>query len=273
MDNENLSRESAEGFASQWAILPARVRYDAKLPPNAKLLFAEIAAKTNTLGYCWAYNQYFAEKLGVGADRISGLIGKLEEAGYIAIEYDRERANTDKRRIYLTAAAFSLAGGIGKNADTQSPQKCGDGPGKNADTGIGKNAGALKENNKNKMGPERPRYMALDIFKAIGAWCGEDGDLMLAWMQYADMRQRTRHPIGTVATVTRACQKIEALANAAGGGRAYMIGLLHKATDCTWRGFYPLSRGDEGFEADAQRAAGDAGPYGDGGREEAIEWV
>ena len=48
-------------FTSQWAILPARVRYDPELPPNAKLIFAEIAAKTNTLGYCWAHNRHFAE--------------------------------------------------------------------------------------------------------------------------------------------------------------------------------------------------------------------
>lgn len=252
-------------FVSQWAILPARVRYDAQLPPNAKLLFAEIAAKTNNLGYCWAYNQYFAEKLGVSADRISGLIKKLEEAGYIVIEYDREKANTERRQIYLTAEAFSLHGGIGKNADTPSPQKFGGGPGKNADTGIGKNAEALKENNKNKMGLERPKYMALDIFKAIGAWCGEDGELMLAWMQYADMRQRTRHPIGSVATIERACRKIDTLARDAGGGRAYKLGLLHKATDSTWRGFFPLTRGDEGYAEET------APPAVDG--EEAIEWV
>lgn len=258
------------GFVSQWAILPARVRYDAQLPPNAKLLFAEIAAKTNTTGYCWAYNQYFSEKLGLSADRISDLIKKLEKRDYIVIEYDRSKANTEKRRIYLTAKAFSLAaaGGIGENTDTPSPQKNAGGIGENTGTGIGENTGALKENNKNKMVPERPKYMALDIFRAIGAWCGTDGELMLAWMQYADMRQRTRHPIGTVATVERACKKIDALAAAAKGGRAYKLGLLHKATDCTWRGFYPLSRDDEGF-AGEQRAQDGAGPYG----EEAVEWV
>ena len=257
-------------LASQWAILPARVRYDAKLPPNAKLLFAEIAAKTNTLGYCWAYNGYFAEKLGVSADRISGLIRHLEKSGYIVIDYDRERDNAEKRKIYLTATAFSLVGGIGKNADTPSRQKSGGGPGENADTGIGENAEALKENNnnkiKNKMGPERPKYMALDIFKSIGAWCGDDGELMLAWMQYADMRQRTRHPIGTVATVERACKKIDTLAQKAGGGRAYKLGLLHKATDSTWRGFYPLTKGDEGFEAEASTQA-------PGADEEAEVWL
>lgn len=235
--------EQATEFASQWAILPAKVRYDKDLPPNAKLLFAEIAAKTNTCGYCWAYNQYFAEKLNLGADRISGLIKKLEETGYIVIDYDEGRTNTEKRRIYLTAAAFSLAGGPGKNADTPSPQKNGDGPDKNADP--------LKENNKNKMGLERPKYMALDIFKAIGAWCRDDGELMVAWMQYADMRQRTRHPIGTVATVERACKKIDTLS---GGSRAYKLGLLHKATDSSWSGFFPLTKGDEGY-APASAAA------------------
>lgn len=245
-------------LASQWAILPARVRYDAKLPPNAKLLFAEIAAKTNTLGYCWAYNGYFAEKLSVSADRISDLIRKLEKSGYIVIDYDQGRNNTERRKIYLTASAFSLVGGIGENTETPSRQK-------NRD-GIGKNTEPLKENNKNKMGLERPKYMALDIFKAIGAWCGEDGELMLAWMQYADMRQRTRHPIGTVATVERACKKIDTLAQKAGGGRAYKLGLLHKATDSTWRGFYPLTKGDEGFEAEANTQT-------QGADEEAEVWL
>ena len=229
-------------LASQWAILPAKVRYDAHLPPNAKLLFAEIAAKTNTLGYCWAYNQYFAEKLSVSADRISDLIRRLEKAGYIVVDIDPERSNKERRRIYLTASAFSLVVGIGENTDTPSRQK-------NRD-GIGENTEPLKENNKNKMGLERPKYMALDIFKSIGAWCGDDGELMLAWMQYADMRQRTRHPIGTVATVERACKKIDTLAEKAGAGRAYKLGLLHKATDSTWLGFYPLSKGDEGFDAE-----------------------
>jgi len=245
-------------LASQWAILPARVRYDAKLPPNAKLLFAEIAAKTNTLGYCWAYNGYFAEKLSVSADRISDLIRKLEKSGYIVIDYDQGRNNTERRKIYLTASAFSLVGGIGENTETPSRQ--------NNRDGIGENTEPLKENNKNKMGLERPKYMALDIFKAIGAWCGEDGELMLAWMQYADMRQRTRHPIGTVATVERACKKIDTLAQKAGGGRAYKLGLLHKATDSTWRGFYPLTKGDEGFEAEANTRT-------QGADEEAEVWL
>jgi len=86
--------------------------------------------------------------------------------------------------------------------------------------------------------------MGLDVYKEICAWCGEDGELLLAWLQYADMRQRTRHPVATVATVTRACKKLEELS---GGRRAGKLGLLHKATDASWRGFYPLNPGDEGY--------------------------
>ena len=230
MDNEE--------FASPWAILPATVRYDAQLPPNAKLLFAEIAAKTNTLGYCWAYNQYFSEKLGISADRVSDLIKRLEKSGYIVIDYAPDRTNTERRKIYIAPAAFCFAvGGIGENTETPSRRKHRDGPGENTE--------ALKENKEKENWPERPKNMPLDIFKAIGAWCGEDGELMLAWMQYADMRQRTRHPIGTVATVERACRKIDTLSK---GNRAYKLGLLHKATDSSWRGFFPLCRGDEGFD-------------------------
>ena len=234
-----------EDFTSLWAILPPPVRYDPALSPSAKLLFAEIAAKTNHLGYCWAYNKYFAGVLCMSADRVSDLIQQLEKHGYISIEYDRGRDNKDKRHIYLTPKALLP----GVSAKTPIP------PGENTETGIGENTEPLKENNKEKIGYKKPGYMSLEIFKAICQWCGEDGELLLAWMQYADMRQRTRHPIATVATVERACKKIDALA---AGSREYKLGLLHKATDRSWRGLFPLEPGDDGYaptEANERRPA------------------
>lgn len=93
-------------FTGQWAILPARVRYDRSLPANAKLIYAEIAAKINEEGFCFCHNAYFSERLGVKRDTVGTLVKRLEDAGYIRVDIDVARGNTDRRRIYLTAKPY-----------------------------------------------------------------------------------------------------------------------------------------------------------------------
>lgn len=66
-----------------YAIIPANVRYDTKLTPNAKLLYGEITALTNKEGHCWASNDYFARLYSVSKKSISLWIGQLIRAGYI----------------------------------------------------------------------------------------------------------------------------------------------------------------------------------------------
>jgi len=69
-----------------YAIIPADVRYDARLSPNAKLLYGEITALCNEKGYCWAMNQYFAELYSVKKGAVSKWVGSLRDCGYIECE-------------------------------------------------------------------------------------------------------------------------------------------------------------------------------------------
>lgn len=71
---------------SFYAIIPANVRYDKELPPNAKLLYGEITALCNVKGYCWAKNEYFAQLYDVSKTSISKWISLLIQKGYITSE-------------------------------------------------------------------------------------------------------------------------------------------------------------------------------------------
>lgn len=87
-----------------YAIIPANVRYDKALTPNAKLLYAEITALANKNGYCWATNSYFAELYGVSIPSIKRWIKSLSDKNYIYTKVirNKETKQVDKRMIYLS---------------------------------------------------------------------------------------------------------------------------------------------------------------------------
>ena len=127
----------SEGKPGYYAVIPAQVRYDAELRPNAKLLYGELTALAGPDGYCWASDKYFAELFGLSPKTVNDLIQSLRRKGYIRIEMGANNRGTE-RHIY--AGAFFVApssgegipenGGILKNADTPgggSPEKCGEG--------------------------------------------------------------------------------------------------------------------------------------------------
>lgn len=72
-----------EQTKSYYAIIPANVRYDKDLTPNAKLLYGEITALCNEKGYCWATNEYFAKLYNTSKTSISKWIGQLIKKKYI----------------------------------------------------------------------------------------------------------------------------------------------------------------------------------------------
>ena len=105
---------------SYWAVIPACVRYDASLPPNAKLLYAEISALCDDTGYCFASNEYFASNFELGVKSIQRLLKTLCDHSYISVDVVRDPKTNEvlERRIF---AGINPAGRIAP----PSPQKRG----------------------------------------------------------------------------------------------------------------------------------------------------
>lgn len=110
-----------------YAVLPANVRYDKNITPNAKLLYAEITALCNDKGYCWAGNAYFAELYGVTKTSISNWISSLQKNGYIDVQFVYKEnskeiqcrhisiANNIPIQNNLNTYTKNIVGGIQKN--------------------------------------------------------------------------------------------------------------------------------------------------------------
>jgi hypothetical protein len=89
-----------------FAIIPASVRYDKDVIPNAKLLYGEISALCNSDGFCWAENSYFAELYAVSSCTISRWISQLEKKKHIKTILNKKQGNS--RKIYLVQTAKDL---------------------------------------------------------------------------------------------------------------------------------------------------------------------
>lgn len=89
-----------------YSVLPAEVRYDKRLKPSEKLLYAEITALTSKTGKCWATNKYFAELYDVDVLTVSRWVSNLRDCGYIEVELDKDGGN--KRSIVLIKTSWGL---------------------------------------------------------------------------------------------------------------------------------------------------------------------
>jgi hypothetical protein len=81
-----------------FAIIPATVRYDAGLSPNAKLMYGEISALCRREGYCWASNAYFAALYKSSERTARRWLAELAERGHVTLE----GGDSKKRRIKLS---------------------------------------------------------------------------------------------------------------------------------------------------------------------------
>ncbi len=89
--------------SNYYAIIPATVRYDKELKPAEKLLYGEITALANKLGYCYANNRYFADLYDVTIGTVSKWISHLQSLEYIIIVIERSEKNeVTSRKIYIS---------------------------------------------------------------------------------------------------------------------------------------------------------------------------
>ena len=86
-----------------YAVIPAKVRYNKKLTPNAKLLYAEITALCNMNGKCTASTEYFCRLYEVSRVSIQKWLKILEDNDYIKRVniYKPGSKEIDKRVITL----------------------------------------------------------------------------------------------------------------------------------------------------------------------------
>lgn len=157
MNDDKLSTEIAK--PSYWAVLPAAVRYDPKIPASAKLLYAEISSLTDGRGFCWASNAYFERLYDLSERTIIRLIRALEAAGYIRIEDADGGAAT--RKIYAgvnpmgTDSHASAAAPARNDGEKETPDKNVSTPRQKCQGGGDKNVTRIKKENKKENSPPK----------------------------------------------------------------------------------------------------------------------
>lgn len=228
-----------------YAIIPADVRYDDGIPPNAKLLYGEISALIGKDGFCYASNAYFMNLYGFSDPTISRLISQLEKAGYIRRELEKDKTGqVVRRKLYLTVSAPEIQPPI-KN-DTTLPSKIIGGGIKN--DGETNKSITVKEKNKK----EKPQQLTDEelrplVVSGINGLAQENwgaavkNDLFRWVMALYDPNRTVRkaHPVRSKLSVDATFRKLAQ----SGKDPQVMINMLCTAIEGGWQGVQVPSKG------------------------------
>lgn len=244
-----------------FAVLPASVRYDARLSASEKIFFAEITSLTEDEGYCYASNAYFCQLYGAGERTVQRWLKDLQAAGYIRIEPAAAGEDARPRRIFM-------AGGAVRGADVaavaERVPKMAPGGAKNGGEGVPKMAPPTSKNNKDitytcarvraKEPVEVPSGRAegplpvsvpeasqerevREVFERFT----DDGRLLAALKDFAEHRKAKKKPLTKLAA-RRLVSKLQGLASDADARdpRDYMRAALDESILNGWTDVYAV---------------------------------
>lgn len=230
---------------SYYAIIPANVRYDKDLAPNAKLLYGEITALCNEKGYCWASNQYFAELYGVSVLSVKRWVNSLVTKGYVyrTLTYKPNSKEVDKRIL-------SIDSGI--KIDTTSVQKCYDPSIKNGTSSSIKNDTdnntSINNTFNNTYIYKGKKKQKSETVKSIIAEYTESKDLQDALHDFVDMRTKARKPL-TVRAMKLSLNELDKLAV----DDVTKIAIVNQSIMHNWLTFYKLQNNNNGGQRQLTR--------------------
>lgn len=229
---------------SYYAIIPANVRYDKDLAPNAKLLYGEITALCNEKGYCWASNQYFAELYGVSVLSIKRWVNSLVNKGYVyrTLTYKPNSKEVDKRIL-------SIDSGI--KIDTTSVQKCYDPSIKNDTSSSIKNDtdnNTSINNTFNNTNEYKEKNIKKESVNSVISEYTENKDLQDALHDFVEMRNKARKPL-TARAMKLSLNKLNELAL----DDVTKIAIVNQSIVHSWSTFYKLQNDNNGGQRQLTR--------------------
>lgn len=229
---------------SYYAIIPANVRYDKDLAPNAKLLYGEITALCNEKGYCWASNQYFAELYGVSVLSVKRWVNSLVTKGYVyrTLTYKPNSKEVDKRIL-------SIDSGI--KIDTTSVQKCYDPSIKNDTSSSIKNDtdnNTSINNTFNNTDIYKEKNIKKESVNSVIAEYTENKDLQDALHGFVEMRNKARKPL-TARAMKLSLNKLNELAL----DDVTKIAIVNQSIVHSWLTFYKLQNNNNGGQRQLTR--------------------
>lgn len=210
-----------------YAIIPANVRYDNRLCPNAKLLYGEISALCNKKGFCWAGNNYFEELYQVSKRTIQKWIASLVECGYIYCNfkyYENSKVVSDRCLSIIECCENSYP----MNINSYPYEKKDIGGYEKKDTYNNTSI----NNTSNK---ERKKESNAATFNEILSSYTSNLDLLKALQEYIKMRQRIRKPL-TNHALRLVLKKLDGLAV----DDYTKISILEQSIMNGWQGLFPL---------------------------------